>query len=78
MVNPQKGVLIAFGELFLKSDGVKEIFKGKLIQNLSLTLKGSDFRLYSFRERIFIETPEVRKVSNKVKNVLGFPGWPNL
>jgi len=36
---PKKGILIAFGELFLKSEGVKRIFQKKLIQNLFFFLK---------------------------------------
>jgi len=35
----KRGVLIAFGELFLKSPGVRKLFKRKLLNNLSLFLK---------------------------------------
>ncbi len=73
MVTPKKGILIAFGELFLKSERVKAIFKKRLIQNLSFSLKkkGLDFKLYSSRERIFIETLEVKKALRIIKNVFG-------
>lgn len=73
MVNPKEGILVAFGELFLKSEGVKTIFRRKLIQNISLSLRkeGLDFKLHSSRERIFIETSEVKKVMKVMKNIPG-------
>ncbi len=73
MVTPKKGILIAFGELFLKSERVKAIFKKRLIQNFSFSLKkkGLNFKLYSSRERIFIETSEVKKALRIIKNVFG-------
>jgi len=48
----QKGTLIAFGELFLKSKGVRDMFQKRLVQNLRFFLKKD---VYSFRERIFIK-----------------------
>jgi len=56
----KQGTLIAFGELFLKSAGVKDLFQQRLINNLRKSFKG---KIHSFRERIFIET---KKPMNKI------------
>jgi adenylyl- and sulfurtransferase ThiI len=73
MTNPKKGILIAFGELFLKSEGVKVVFRKRLVQNLSFSFekKGLDFKINTSRERIFIETSEVKKALKIIKNVFG-------
>ncbi len=65
MTIPKKGILIALGELFLKSKEVKRIFQKKLIQNLFFVFKKKnlDFRTYSFHERIFIETENLNLTS---------------
>lgn len=70
---PKKGILIAFGELFLKSEGVKKLFEKRLIRNLCFFLKkeGVDFKIYSFRERIFVETSQTKKASKIIKKVFG-------
>jgi len=70
---PKKGILIAFGELFLKSEGVRKIFQRKLLENLSLALKkgGFDFKIYSFHERIFIESGKGKEASKIIKNIPG-------
>jgi thiamine biosynthesis protein ThiI len=69
----KKGILIAFGEIFLKSRGVQEIFKGKLIGNISFFLKKSkiNFKLFPQRERIFLETENLKKAKSVIKNVFG-------
>ena len=69
----KKGILIAFGEIFLKSAGVQEIFKGKLIGNISFFLKKSkiDFKVFPQRERIFLETENLKKAKSVIKNVFG-------
>jgi thiamine biosynthesis protein ThiI len=69
----KKGTLIAFGELFLKSGGVKKLFQKRLIQNLSFFLKKEnlEFKIYSFRERIFVESPEVNKAAKIIKRNFG-------
>jgi thiamine biosynthesis protein ThiI len=69
----KKGILIAFGEIFLKSPGVQRIFKRKLQNNLSFFLKkeGADFRIFPYRERIFVETKEQNKARKIIKNVFG-------
>jgi tRNA uracil 4-sulfurtransferase len=70
---PKKGILIAFGELFLKSSSVQDFFKKKLIQNISFFFKkaGLDFKIYLFRERIFIEVSETKKAIKTINNVFG-------
>lgn len=70
---PEKGILIAFGELFLKSEGVRRIFKKKLNQNISFFLKRAnlDFKIFSLRERIFIATAETKKALKIIKNIFG-------
>jgi thiamine biosynthesis protein ThiI len=69
----KKGILIAFGEIFLKSKGVQEIFKGKLIGNISFFLKKNkiDFKVFPQRERIFLETENLKKAKSVIKNVFG-------
>jgi len=56
---PKKGILIAFGELFLKSERVRKIFQRRLVQSLFSLLKKKnfDFKIHSFRERIFVALP---------------------
>ena len=70
---PKNGILIAFGELFLKSEGVKRIFKRKLTQNLSFLIKKEipDFKIHSSRDRIFIETSQIKKASRIIKKIFG-------
>jgi len=70
---PQKGFLIAFGELFLKSERVKNLFKKRLVSNLSFFLKRENIKgsLRLLRERIFFETEENKKVSKILKCVSG-------
>lgn len=70
---PKNGILIAFGELFLKSEGVRKLFQKRLINNLWFFLKkeGIDFKIYNFRERIFIETDQIIKAKKLIKKVFG-------
>ena len=69
----KKGILIAFGELFLKSSGVQKIFKEKLLANLSSFLKRKKigFKIYPQRERIFVETANLKKAVGIIKHVFG-------
>jgi thiamine biosynthesis protein ThiI len=69
----KEGILIAFGEIFLKSPGVQRIFRRKLQNNLTFFLKkeGIDFRIFSQRERFFVETKEQNKSRKIIKNVFG-------
>ncbi len=66
----KKGVLVAYGELFLKSEGVRKLFIQRLENNIKFFLNKEkiDFRLHVYRERIFIEFPDVlAKNDNKQK-----------
>jgi len=55
----KKGILIAYGELFLKSEGVRKLFLQRLENNIKFFLNKEkiEFKLHIFRERIFIEMP---------------------
>lgn len=70
---PKIGTLLAFGEMFLKSEGVKKIFKKRLISNLVFFMRGRGlkFKIFPFRERIFIETKSPKKCLEILKNVFG-------
>ncbi|MBU2068107.1 tRNA 4-thiouridine(8) synthase ThiI [Patescibacteria group bacterium] len=72
--NIKSGMIVAFGELFLKSKGVQEILKRRLINNLSHFLKKEkiDFRIHDWRERVFIETKDIKKTKIILKMVFGF------
>ncbi len=52
----EKGILIAYGELFLKSEGVRKLFQKRLVNNLRFFLEKANisFKIHSSRERIFI------------------------
>ena len=69
----KKGILIAFGELFLKSKGVKKLFQKRLVQNLSFFLKKGDLNsnTYSFRERIFVKTEQTKEALKIIKRIFG-------
>jgi len=62
-MKPKTGILVAFGELFLKSEKVRKIFQRKLENNIALFLKRENlpFSLFSFHERIFVETPKIKR-----------------
>lgn len=72
----KKGILIAFGEWFLKSEGVKNLFQKRLIKNLRFFLSKEKikFKLSYSRERIFIETAKCGQAMVIVKDVFGI-GW---
>jgi thiamine biosynthesis protein ThiI len=69
----KKGILIAYGELFLKSEGVKKLFQRRLAQNLRFFLEKEkiSFKMYPYRERIFAETEQVKKAAKIIKRVFG-------
>lgn len=68
----KQGILIAFGELFLKSLPVRHIFIKKLITNISYFLKKENlvFKIYHQRERVFIENDN-KKAIEIIKNIFG-------
>ena len=69
----KKGILIAVGELFLKSEGVRRLFLRKLLWNIKFFLKkeGLNFSFLQFRDRIFLETQQIPKASKILKNIFG-------
>lgn len=69
----KQGMILAWGEIFLKSAGVQKLLKKKLVNNLFHFLKkqGIDFKIYSGHERIFIETKDFKKVSSVLKKTFG-------
>ena len=69
----KKGILISVGELFLKSKQVRSLFQRRLLNNIKFFLKKEkiDFSLFSFRERIFIETEKTKRAKRVLKKVFG-------
>lgn len=69
----KKGILIAFGELFLKSEGVKKILQRRLLNNLKsfLEKKVKKFKIYPFRGRIFLETDLLEESFEVLKKLFG-------
>jgi len=69
----RRGMVLAFGEIFLKSEGVQRLLKKRLLTVLShfLKRKGVDFKIHPWRERIFIETENTRKTSSVLKKTFG-------
>lgn len=69
----KNGILIAFGELFLKSEKVRNIFLRKLVNNICEKLKREEikFKIFLFRERIFVQTENMEKVEKIVEKIFG-------
>lgn len=69
----KKGIIIAFGEMFLKSRGVKEILQKRLVNSLRFFLKKekADFKILSLRDRIIIITDDIKKSSKVAKKTFG-------
>ena len=69
----KEGILIAFGEIFLKSEGVRKLFQKKLEKNICFFLdkKGIDFKIDPSRERIFISTKEIDKAMPEIRKIFG-------
>jgi len=69
----KEGILIAFGEIFLKSEGVRKLFQKKLEKNICFFLdkKGIDFKIDPSRERIFISTKEIDKAMPGIRKIFG-------
>jgi len=67
------GFLLAFGELFLKSEGVKRFLKKRLLSNLSFLLKKNNIEstIFASRERIFIEVEDSKGAEAVLKNLFG-------
>ncbi len=68
----KQGILIAFGELFLKSEQVKKLFIKRLINHiLFLSKKEIDFKLIILRDRLFLQTNDILKAKKIIKKVPG-------
>ncbi len=69
----KQGFILATGEIFLKSEGVQKLLIQKLENNLKFFLKKEsvDFKLHLFRQRIFLETKEIEKTTQILKNCFG-------
>jgi len=73
MKKTKQGFILAFGELFLKSEGVQKILKKRLDNNLSSLLKKQkiDFKIHPWRERIFVQTNNLKKTPSVLEKVFG-------
>lgn len=71
----KKGIIIAFGELWLKSDSVRDLLINKLENNLRNLLEGVDFKIHSIHSRIFLETDEVERSGAILENLIGIAWW---
>ena len=67
------GVLIAYGELFLKSEPVRRRFEKKLLENIRYWLRknGIEFKVQRKRGRIFIETKQFKKACEILRKIFG-------
>lgn len=66
-------ILIALGELTLKSEPVRRRFLSILVQNIRFGLKRSNirFEIEKARGRIFIKTRQIKKASEVLRRVFG-------
>jgi thiamine biosynthesis protein ThiI len=66
-------VLVRYGEIFLKSEPVRRIYEKILVKNIKFVLKREKikFSVRSERGRIFVETEEIEKACEVLKNVVG-------
>lgn len=69
----KNGVLVAFGELYLKSKPVRELFIKRLGYNIQFFLDKEkiDFKIHNLRDRIFIEAENIEKTKDVLKNIFG-------
>jgi tRNA sulfurtransferase ThiI len=69
----KKGLVVAFGELFLKSDGVRKLLLQKLASDLTNKLKAASIvaRLYKWHDRYFLETSEIVAAGKVLSTTFG-------
>lgn len=69
----KKGVLISFGELFLKSKGVRDNFIKRLINNLRFLLEKNETgsKIYFLRDKIFVSAKDIDGVKKIISGVSG-------
>ena len=70
---PICGFLLALGEMFLKSRGVEQLMRKRLIFNLihALRKSGANFKIRNLRERILVETQDTDKTGNSLSCLFG-------
>lgn len=69
----KNGILLAYGEIFLKSEPVMRILLKKLIKNIKLWLNKNKipFKILKMRGRIFIETNKTKEACKVLKKIFG-------
>lgn len=72
-IKAESGILLAFGELFLKSKGVRRLLLNVLVNNINFALSaaGLDYSLYRMHSRIFIKVKKLAKARGVLKKVFG-------
>jgi thiamine biosynthesis protein ThiI len=67
------GILIAYGELFLKSEPVRRRFETKLLNNMKFWLKKNkiEFKVQRKRSRIFVETKKIEEACEVLRKIFG-------
>lgn len=72
----KNGYFIAFGDLYLKSSGVKNLLINRLIGAIKNALKTNkiDFRVMVFHDHLFIITTPCPKTDAVISNIFGI-GW---
>lgn len=73
----KKGILISFGELFLKSEGVRNIFIKRLINNLRFGFGKAEVsaKIHFLRDKIFVETEETEKAKKIISDTFGISSF---
>lgn len=73
MKETTKGTILAFGELFLKSKGVKQILKNHLLDTLEHYLSSAKIphTTILLHDRVYIENKDPKSVLGIVKNIFG-------
>lgn len=69
----QKLILIKYGELTTKK-GNRNLFINKLSDNIKKILKNENIKIKKDRVRMYIETDDVEKISEKLQKVFGLSG----
>ena len=67
------GILISFGELFIKSSSVRDLFIRKLSNNIECALAREKikYKLITTHDKLFLETKNVIDATNIIQNIPG-------
>ncbi|MEM2663718.1 MAG: tRNA 4-thiouridine(8) synthase ThiI, partial [Candidatus Methanomethylicia archaeon] len=67
------GILVAYGEIALKSDFVRRRYVGKLMKNISIGLRneGLNFKIKHRWSRILVEIDDIDKAINILSRIFG-------